>query len=90
MPKNGSVAELPSASLRSALSDCTDGSTLMACDLISQAALRSSSGVGSPPLAAGGRVISTCSGRLVSGPVGTTIRCRLPSRTRATGPSTSL
>ena len=28
MPKNGSVAALPGASLRSALSDCTDGSTL--------------------------------------------------------------
>jgi hypothetical protein len=74
MPKNGSDAELPCASLRSALSDCTDGSTLMACDLISQAVLRSSSGVGSPPLTDGGRVTSTCKGRLVSGPVGTTIK----------------
>ena len=41
MPKNGRVAALPPASLRSALSDCTDGSTLSAWLLISQAASRS-------------------------------------------------
>ena len=64
-------------SLRKALSDCTEGSTLSACSRISHCASFSasawlSSGRGSP-------VTSTWKGKLLSAPVVTSMTCCLPA-----------
>ena len=61
--------------------------TLSAALLMSQSAPRSASCRDAP--AAGGLVTSTWNGRLVSGPVGTTMMCCLPASVLSTGPSTS-
>ena len=65
MPKNGRVAAVPPGSLRSALSDGTDGSTLSAWLLMSQAASRSACVGRRARRGGGGAVTSTCRGRLV-------------------------
>ena len=66
---------------RSAFSEATEGNTVTAC-------LRASQAIDLWSLPLGGAVTSTCKGRLVSGPEGTTSRC-LPTIMSSTSPNSA-